>query len=325
VERLASHPGIEGVSLALTTPFGGLRMANDIFFETGEPGAERGRMNLDMNVVGPGYFEAMGIGLVRGRTFTWQDREGAPGVTVVNEALAARLWPGANPIGRRLWFWNPHGKDRPLEVVGIVRNGRYMRAWRGGVQPFLFLPSSQMYHASLGVVVRAAPGAGLTLSAVRAEVRALAPGALVVQFQPVTAAMAGAIAQERMSAKLLSLFGLIALALAGIGIYGVVSLVVTARTREMGVRLALGASRSQIFGLVVRHGLGPVLAGTGLGTVVALGLARLIASLLFGVTPADPTTFVSVVGLLVAAGVIASWVPARRATRLDPVAALRAD
>jgi len=325
VERLSARSGIEGASLALTTPFGGLRMANDIFWEPDVPGGERQRTNLDMNVVGPGYFEAMGIGLVRGRPFTWQDRAGASGVAIVNESLAARLWPREDAVGRRVWFWNPNGENLPLDIVGVVRDGRYVRGWRGAPQPFLFLPSTQMYYPTMSLIVRAGPSGVPTLADLREDVRALAPGALVVKLQPATAAMADAVALERMSAKLLSLFGLLALILAAVGIYGVVSFAVAERTREMGVRMALGAARAEILRLMLARSLRPVLLGIGVGAFTALVLGRLITSLLFGVTPTDPVTFMAVAAALVAAGLLASYVPARRATRVDPVAALRAE
>jgi len=324
LERIAALPAVEHASLMLTTPFGSGRMANDIFWDDAATG-ERRRTNVDMNVVGPGFFPAMGIRLVRGRTFTWDDREGAPGVTVVNEALARRLWPDEDPVGRRIWFWNPRGADAPLEVVGVVADGRYYRGWRSADQPFLFLPSGQMYFPTMALVVRGRAGTGLTLADVRREMRALDPRPLVVWFRTARAAMADAIAMERMGAKLLSLFGLLALTLAAVGIYGVVSFAVTERTREMGVRMALGAARAEILRLMLARSLRPVLAGIVTGAVAALALTRFIASLLFGVGPADPVTFGAVAVALVLVGLVASYVPARRATRVDPVAALRAE
>ena len=278
-----------------------------------------------MNVVGPDFFRTMGIKLVRGRPFTWDDREGAPGVAVVNEALAARLWPGEDPVGKRVWYWNPRGADLPLEVVGVVGNGRYNRGWRSADRPFMFLASGQMYHPTLSLVVRARGAVGPTLADVRREARALDPRALVVRFQSVRAALADAIALERMGAKLLSLFGLLALTLAAVGIYGVVSFAVTERTREMGVRMALGAARAEILRLMLARSLRPVVAGIAAGAVAALALGRFVASLLFGVAPGDPATFAAVAVALLAVALLASYVPARRATRVDPVAALRAE
>jgi putative ABC transport system permease protein len=299
-------------------------MANNIFWEDAATG-ERRRTNVDMNVVGPDFFRTMGIRLVRGRAFTWDDRDGAPGVTVINEALARRLWPGADPIGRRMWSGNPRGADVPLEVVGVVADGRYYRGWRRADQPFMFLPSGQTYFPTMALVVRGRPGAVPTLADVRREVRALEPRALVVRLQTVRAAMADAIALERMGTKLLSLFGLLALTLAAVGVYGVVSFAATERTREMGVRMALGAARGEILRLMLARSLRSVVVGIAVGVAAALALARLIASLLFGVGPADPVTFAAVAAALVAVGLLASYIPARRATRVDPVAALRAE
>jgi putative ABC transport system permease protein len=324
VERVAARPGVDGVSLAFITPFSGFRMANDVFWERGTAGA-RGRTNVDMNVVGSDYFRTMSIPVVRGRAFTPEDRAGAPGVAVANEALAAQLWPGQDPIGRRLWLWNPRGQDRPLEIVGVAADGRYSRAWRSAPRPFLFLPSGQQYYPNLSLLVRARTPAALTAADIRREARTIAPAALVVRVEPLTAALAHAIALERLSAKLLTLFGLVALALAAIGVYGVVSISAAARTREMGIRVALGATPGAIARQIVWTGLAPVVIGAALGLAAALGLSRLVAGLLFGVTPTDPPTMAGVALVLVAAASAASALPARRATRVDPVAALRAE
>jgi predicted permease len=321
IARVRSMPGVESADVGLITPFSGNRMANDIFWIRSRDAATRERTNVDMNIVGSRYFETMRIPIVRGRPFAAED----VGTAIVNEALARRLWPDSDPIGQRLWSWNPKGPDRPLEVVGVARDGRYYRGWRNAGRPFLFVPFPDWTHARMAIHVRTRPGFVVRPDDVIREAAAVDATLPPPMVQSVSGAMAESIAVERTSATVLSLFGLLAVAIAGIGIYGVVSFVVSQRTYEMGVRIALGASRSAIAQLVLGQSTKPVLMGVVAGWCASLLLAGFIEALLFGVRPTDPVTFIAVSVTLVGIGLAAASVPAWRATRIEPIKALRAD
>jgi predicted permease len=319
LRRVRALPGVEGAEMGFMTPFASRRMANDFFWIP--PGAaDRQRTNLDMNVVGPEYFDIMRIPVIRGRRFQAADRSGAPDVAIVNRALAERLWPQAEAVGERIWSWNPRGDDRGLLVVGVVENGRYYRSWRTDARPFLFVPASQWYQGDMALHVR---GARLTVVDLRRAILEVAPD--VPSPNPVRAAdaMASAMAAEQTGARVIGAFALLALAIAAIGIYAVVAFTVGERTHEIGIRVALGAGRSAVLGVVILSIVKPLLIGVSVGWLAAMGLTRLMTALLFGVRPTDPLTYLTVAVTLLGAGVAASYLPARRATRADPLQALR--
>lgn len=323
--RVRALPGVEATGLALITPFARNRMANDIFWERSGSADGRQRTNVDMNVVDADWFATMEIPIVRGRGFTAADAVGAPGVAIVNESMAARLWPGEDPVGRRVWSWNPNGADTLLEIVGVVRDGRYYRGWRSGGQPFLFLPLAQQFQAGMSLHVRGAAAHVPAPAQIRRVVETLDPALPAPVFRRVRDALSASIAVERTGALSLGLFGLLALVIATIGVYGVVSFSVTERVHEIGLRMALGANPRRVRRDVIGASARPVLVGTGLGMAAAFALSRTVASLLFGVRPGDPWTFTAVAIVLMGAGAFAGWVPARRATRIDPLLALKGD
>jgi predicted permease len=324
-ERLRGLPGVEAVGFGFITPFSTMRAANDIFWQPGGAPIERRRTNVDLNFVGPGYFDTMRIPVVLGRGFRPDDATRSPGAVVVNNTLASRLWPGENPLGKRLWSWHPRGQDEPLEVVGVVADGRYYRSWRTAGRPFLFMAFPQWYQADMALHVRMAPGVPLRETDVRREVGALDASLPSIEVQSVPDAMADSIAIERVGAGLLGAFGLLALVIATMGVYGVVAFAVAARTQEIGLRMALGASRSVVLRQVIGRNTLPVLAGVASGWLASLGLTHLIASLLYAIAPNDPLTFSAVAAVLLAVGIAAGGVPARRATRVDPLTVLRGE
>lgn len=325
-ESVGALPGVRAAALATIPPFGSRRMARDFFLESVPGSPSRENFNVDVNVVDGAYFGTMGIELLGGRTFDAGDMPGAGSVAVVNQALALRLWPGRSPLGRRIWERDPRRPDSPgsqIEIVGVVSNGRYYRAWRQPELPFLFLPVSQQAQRTMFLHVRgAAPGAP-TEPALRRAVWAAEPSWTVAGVGAVAQARAAALAVEANSARLLTLFGLLAGVIAIVGIYGVVSFTVSRRTREIAVRMALGARVADVRCNVLARGAAPILVGTGLGWLVALALTRLLSSLLYGIGPGDPGTFAASATVLVAVGLLAILVPARRATRVDPMEALR--
>jgi hypothetical protein len=282
-------------------------------------------MNVDLNFVGPGYVEALGLPVLRGRTFTPDDARRVPGAAMINVSLAASLWPGENPIGRRLWSWDPGGAHAALEVVGVVADGRYHRSWRTAGRPFLFLAYPQWSHTSMALHARLRPGQTLDEGDVRRMIAAVNPAVRAIEVQSLAAAMTGAIAVERATAQLVGGLAALALLTAAIGVYGVVSFIVAARTREIGVRLALGAARARVLRDVLLPVAAPVLVGIAIGSGGALAGSRLLRRLVFGVSPTDPWTFGVVVAVVLTAALAASLQPARRASRLDPLSVLRQD
>jgi predicted permease len=256
---------------------------------------------------------------VRGRDFDERDDEKAPPVALVNETFARRFWPGEDALGRRFRLGGP---ESPLtEVVGVVGDGKYA-GLNEEPQAYVVRPLSQVYTGTNTLILRTDRDARELLAAVRREVRQLDPH-LPAAGKPLEERLAMPLLPVRVAAALMGGFGLLALMLAAVGIYGVMSHAVSRRTREIGIRVALGARASNVLRLVIGQGMAPVLAGVLVGLLAALGLARLAGSLLFGVSAADPLTYVGVATLLTGVALLACYVPARRATKIDPMAALR--
>jgi predicted permease len=321
-ERLEHVPGVEAVGLASLLPLSldaerrGLRIEG----YTPGPGED---LEVHSSFVGPGYFEAMRGRIARGREFEEQDTPEAPGVVIVNEAFVRRYWPGRSGLGERIVTWDQGRQaDRALAVVGIARDGKYGSLGEDP-KPFVFYPQRQLYRSELAVVVRAQGDPRALAATLRREVKALDATLPVYDVKTLAEHLGAALFPARAAAALVGLSGSLALLLAAIGLYGVLSYAVSLRTREIGVRVALGAQRRDVAALVVGRGLGLAAAGAGLGLAVAVGLTRFLAFLLYGVSATDPATFVSVPLLLLGVGALAAWEPARRALRVDPAVALR--
>ncbi|HEV2665630.1 MAG TPA: FtsX-like permease family protein, partial [Blastocatellia bacterium] len=317
-ERVAALPGVESVSLAHIVAF------SDGFWISGatpegyqpQPGE---RLAFDFNFISPNYFITIDARLVSGREFAAQDGADAPRVVIVNEATARRYWPGQEVVGKRIIL----GRGTQFaEIVGVVRNGRE-KGLTADPRPAIYLPLLQSYKPNLTLHVRTATPSQTVLAAVRREVQALDPTLPVYNLGTLAEQRDGSLYAERLAATLLTLFGLLALSLAAVGIYGVLSYAVTERTREIGVRLALGARPSDLLKLVVGQGMILTLLGLVIGVGASFALTRLMAKLLYGVSATDPLTFVVIPLLLTVVALLACWIPARRATRVDPLAALR--
>jgi predicted permease len=278
-------------------------------------------MEVNFNSVSPGYFDAMGIDLVRGRDFTDADRVGTPDVVVVNEAFARRFWPGRDAIGQRMGLRGPEG---PLaEVIGIVPDGKY-RSLTEEPLPYMYYAYLQQPSQGMMLQVRTAIDPADITDALRDQVRALAPAIPVPEITTLRSTVGMATMPQRIAATVLAFLGVIALGIAAIGLYGVVSYMVVQRTHEFGIRTALGAAASDVMKMVVMQGLRLAFTGVVIGAVLALVLARLLDTLLL-VSPADPLALLAAATLLTGVAVLASWLPARRATRVDPLTALRAE
>jgi predicted permease len=317
-DRLAAIPGVTAVTWASNVPLG-LDMGRRGLQVEGYRRREGEDMEFHYSVVGPRYFETMEVPLVRGRGFTDADRPGAPAVVVVNEAFAKRFWGDADPIGKRI---SRGGESGPwMEVVGIARDGKYVSITESP-RPFVYYPQLQMPDG-ITMHVRTTGNPRQLLAAARREVGTVAPTWMIERPQTLEKHVGASLLPQRIAAGLLGAFGMVALLLAAVGLYGVVAFAVAQRTREIGIRVALGAQGGEVLGLMLRQGM--MLAGIGLlvGVPLAFVVARLVSGFLVGAGAADPVVFVGAAGLLAVVTLIASYVPARRASRVDPMAALR--
>jgi len=315
-DRLQSQGGVDSVAFARATPFSYGSYSSAPIVVEGYESAPDGQPTLEYNEVGPGYFATMGIRLVEGREFTRADNETAPVVAVVNEAMAAQYWHGHSPVGSRLQV-----KGRWMNVVGTARMSKY-RNLAEPPKPFFYVAMRQNSNG-LNLNIRTSLG---PLAATRALVREihaldanLAPGEVITMQEQVDRTTA----VQRIAVMMLGVFGGLALLLATIGLYGVLSYTVSQRTRELGLRMALGAGTSNVLGLVMSHGLKLTAGGVVLGAVAALNLTRLMGSMLYNVSPRDPLAFGSAFVVMAIAALAACFLPAWRAARTDPVRALR--
>jgi putative ABC transport system permease protein len=319
VERLAALPGVEAVSYGAVSPLSGRRFMGSMMVEGRQP-LPNEEMAFDADIVGPGYHEAMGIKLVEGRGFTEGDRAGAPGVVIINVTLAQRFFPGERALGKRL----RSGPGQPLlEIVGITRDIKHHDLTENPI-PHFDLPALQWrYSTFVNVIVRVDGRAASLIPRVRSDLLALDASLPVDKITTMSGQVGRVMSGMRLASTLVGVFGLVALLLASIGLYGVMAWTVSRRTREIGIRLALGAQQREISRLVIGQGIRLVLIGLVIGLASALGLTRLITSLLFGVGAGDPLTFVSIALLLMVVALVACWIPARRAAKVDPMIALR--
>jgi predicted permease len=319
LERLSALPGVESVSYGLVMPLSGSRYMSSIFVDGRQPLPDE-QMAFDANTVGPRYHETMGIGIVAGRGFTEQDRAGAPGVVIINETMARRLFPGENALGKRLRLGT---NAPPLEIIGVARDIKHHDLTETPI-PHFDLPALQRgYDSYTNFVVRVKGRAADLIPSVRGELLALDSMLSVSGINPMSEQIGKAISGMRLASSLIGVFGLVALLLASVGLYGVMAWTVSRRTREIGVRMALGAQATDVLKLILKQGMSLVAIGVAAGLSVTFIATRLIDSLLYGVSRTDPATFAIVVLLLAGAALLACYVPARRATKVDPMVALR--
>ncbi|MDQ3652169.1 MAG: ABC transporter permease [Acidobacteriota bacterium] len=329
--RVAALPGVEAASVARVGALSGATSTRGLLIEgqqgtddlvrsEGGSGAGDNPNIINVNVIGPQYFQTMGIPLARGRDFDVRDAEQSPGVVIVNETFAKRHFAGQEPVGKRVSLRGTRGPW--LEIVGVARDSKYVTLGEGPT-PFAYLPLTQNHETGMVLHVRAASNPLNVAAAVRGEIQSLEKNLPVTNFRPVTELIGASLYAARMGAVLVGVFGLLALALAGVGLYGVMSFTVARRTREIGIRMALGAATGDVMKLVLRDGMTLVAIGGALGLAAAAATTRLLASFLYGISTSDAMTFAGIAVILTAVALLACYIPARRATKVDPMIALR--
>jgi putative ABC transport system permease protein len=323
VQRVQSLPGVR--SAAVTTNLPLYRQGNSISISIeGRPEPPPGQESIIVTrIISPGYFDTMSIPVLKGRELTDQDTDDSPNVVVISESMARRYWPGEEAVGKRIALGRIQSPDDWMQIVGVVKDVRQFEL-NADPKPQMYLTHRQYgFFDARDLVVKTDVDPASMASAVRKAVWEIDKDQPVSNIRTMETILADSIARQRFSMLLLAIFASVALVLAAVGIYGVMSYSVAQRTHEIGIRMALGAQTSAVLKLAVGYGLKLVIAGIAIGLVAAFALTRVMATLLFGVTATDPTTFTLISLLLVAVAAIASYIPARRATRVNPIIALR--
>ena len=322
LDRFHELPGVEAVGAISNLHLHPLNTSSSDFNVDGfEPPSDHGAFIADRVEVDPGFFEAAGIEILRGRNFSDADRPDTRPVVIISEAMARRFWADAGAVGRLV---RRRGDDPPWLVVGVASDAK-VRTLGEAPRNIIYLPYSQRFTPSLTVLARTSADPERTARALLTAGRELDPDLWVLETKTMERHLAVMRLPQQLSAFILSAFGALALGLAAVGLYGVVSYGVAQRTREIGIRMALGAGRPRVVRLLVAGGLKLMVIGGALGLAIAIAAARLLGGLLFEVSVLDPLTFLGVPLVLGAAALLAAYVPARRASRVDPVAALRTD
>jgi putative ABC transport system permease protein len=320
-ERIRALPGVRSASAVSALPFADLGAATSFTVDGRPPLPAGDRLTTDVRVADENYFRTMNIPVVAGRTFTEQEAVEDRKVAVVNETMARRHFPGEDPIGKRILV-NMSGEPTPTEIIGVVGDARYDKL-EGELKPMVYWTPPRLTYSSMTFVVRTVGDPGALGPAAVREIQAVDKEQPVSDVRTMESWLAESTARTRFGTLLLGAFACAALLLAAVGIYGVISYSVAQRRNEIGIRMALGAQGRDVLRLVVGQGMRLVLAGVGLGLLGALALTRVMSGLLYGVAATDPTTFAANALLLTAVSLVACYIPARRATRVDPLTALR--
>ena len=321
-QRLKAVPGVQAVAAASRVPMGLSSVRDQILpYDYGSSQVPTPAL-VGSNSVSPSYFEAMRIPLLRGRSFEAQDREGAPPVAIVNDVLARRFWPNQEPLGKRIRKLD----GRTFEVIGVAKTGKYDTLGEEAL-PFVYLPLDQSdgYRSELTFHIRTTIPPEPLLDTFRRQLVVLNPELTVFDVETMNEHLADSLLLVRMGAILLSVFGGLALGLASLGLYGLIGYLVRQRTREMGIRMALGANPRDLLRLVLKQGMKLTLSGAAIGSVLGFGISVLIASQLYGVTAVDIATLAGAASIQFGVALLACWFPARRAMRVDPMRALRTE
>jgi predicted permease len=321
LEQVRAVPGVEAATVATQLPLSFQIQMTEVS-PAGDPaGSDAARM-VDAAIVGPDYFTTMGIPIVRGRQFDEKDSDAAPRVAIINETLARQLWPGENPLGKRLGSQRAGAPE--MEIVGVARDAKY-RTLGEPPLPFVYTPLLQEYESRGVLIVRSPADPRRLLGEMRAAIRGLDPDLPVFNAQPVSESIAVSLLLPQTGAALFGSFGLVGLLLSAAGLYGLMAYLVSLRRREIGIRMALGATRGNVFREVARQGLMRAGVGIALGAPLSLAVNRGLNAVLYGLTSTDLATLAGIALLLAGVSLLACYLPARRAARLDPMAALRHD
>jgi predicted permease len=318
LERVGRLPGVKAATIARDRPFAG-GFARSVFIEGQDPGPSGRGVLVQTNYIGPKFFPTLGIPLQRGRDFEDSDNEKSPNVVIINEAMANQFWPDQDAVGKRFKFF---GDSDYRQVVAIAKDTKYNNLIEER-RPFVYAPLQQLYAPQLNLYVRTEGDPQSLVVALRGEVQSIDPTLSLLNIETLGQRVHQSLTGQRMQATLLTVFGMLALVLASVGLYGVMSYSVAQRTREIGIRMALGAQRRDVLGLVLSQGAVLLAIGLALGLVVAFLVTRGLASLFFGISAFDPLAFIGTSVLLAAVALFASYIPARRATRIDPTIALK--
>ena len=322
LERVRSIPGVQSAGTISGLPLAGNNWGRSLTVE-GFPVLSVGEAPIINHcVISPNYFTAMGITILKGRDFDERDTRESQKVTIIDEQLAREYWPDADPMGKRIRFGPPEDNEPWHTIVGVVAEVKHQRL-DAATRKSVYLPFPQAAIGGSSLAIRTPGRPESLIASVRAQVKELDPDLPLTHVMPMTEVVARSVWQQRLYTALFGVFAAVALILATVGIYGVMSYAVTQRTREIGLRMALGAQRHDVLKLVVGQGVVLAAIGVGMGLVAAVGLTRLMSTLLFGVTATDPITFVAVSVLLAGVALGACFVPARRASKVDPMVALR--
>ena len=321
IERASSLPGVEAAAAARLLPLGDSSNSNGPILKEGEtlPRGSAGR-TIMTNVISAGYFRALQIPVVDGRDFDDRDHAKAQRVVIINHAMAEMLWPGDSAVGKRI-FIGAESRD-PIEVVGVVKTGKY-RNLAEDPKPYFYYPMTQRRPASMQLVMRTNVDPRGLAGSIRKEVQNIDRSVPVSSVKTMTEHLTYALWAPNMAASFSLAFGVLAILLSAVGLYSVMAYVVSQRTREVGIRMALGANRADVMKMITVQGMRLAVIGVVIGLLLSLGLARALSSLLIGVSGYDVTTFVIVSALLVLVALVACYLPARRATKIDPLVALR--
>ena len=323
IDGLSARPEIRAAAVGFPGPFRANSASGSFFIEGRAVTSRAERPFAYLGTVSGRYFDSMGIPLLAGRTFNDRDVEAAPGVAIVTAAMARRYWPGESPVGKRLRF-DDSAADSWITVVGLAGDVRQL-GMAAEPPPLIFFPFEQFPLPFTSVTVRSALPEGTVASMMRAQLAAIDPDLPLSDITPLRASVTNNVDGPRFRTMLIAVFALLALVLASVGVFGLVSYTVAQRTREIGIRVALGAAPRQVLLPMLREGVALAFAGIALGLVGAFFAARALSAFLFGVAPADPLTFAAVAVVMLAVATLASYIPSRRALKVDPVVALRAE
>jgi putative ABC transport system permease protein len=326
LRRIEALPGVRAAGVSQSIPLGGNTWGSNFSIQE-QPTIPLGaHPNATLYAVSPKYFDAMGILLMKGRGFTERDAKGAAGVVIIDESLASRFFPGGDAIGKHLTidFLPGTGEPTPREIIGIAANVKHFGLERES-GPQIYESYLQHSYPGMTLVVRTSSDPSGQAPAIRSELRALDRNLLISKIRTMEEIVAGKTASRRFNTLLMAVFAAVALTLAAVGLYGVLSHSVSQRRQEIGIRMAMGAQVGDVLKLVVGQGMRLSLIGVAVGLAGAFGLTRLMAKLLFGVKPTDPLTFALVTAMLIAVALVACYIPARRATKVDPIVVLRCE